>query len=205
MSGWTTHTGTAVSLPLDTVDTDQLLPARFMSQPREAGYGNFLLHDVRRDADGNPNPSFPLNAQPGARVMVAGRVFGSGSSREAAVYALVDAGFIAVVATSFGDIFAANAVNNGLLPARVSATDLDTLHDAVGSPHAACTVDLATRSVTVGTAQVHFELDDTWCTKLQQGWDDIDLTLQHRDALAAFAARHRIAEPWAWPRTMNND
>ena len=205
MSGWTTHTGTAVSLSLDTVDTDQLLPARFMSQPREAGYGAFLLHDVRRDADGKPDPHFPLNVQPDATVMVAGSVFGSGSSREAAVYALVDAGFVAVVATGFGDIFAANAVNNGLLPARVSATDLAALHDAVGSPNGACTVDLATRSITVGAAQVRFELEDTWCTKLQQGWDDIDLTLQHRDALAAFAARRRAAEPWVWPRAINHD
>ena len=112
MAGWSTHTGTAVYLPRDNVDTDQLIPARFMSTPRSEGYGKFLLHDLRRDDRGDLDPDFPLNSHPDASVLIAGANFGSGSSREAAVYALVDAGFRAVIAPSFGDIFASNAVNN---------------------------------------------------------------------------------------------
>ncbi len=122
MSGWTKHSGTAVALDLESVDTDQLIPARFMSTPRSEGYGRFLLHDIRNDADGAPIADFPLKRIPGASVLVTRRNFGSGSSREAAVYALVDFGIRVVIAPSFGDIFAANAVNNGLLPAQISAT-----------------------------------------------------------------------------------
>ncbi len=116
MAGWTTHQGAGVVLPLANIDTDQLIPARFMSVPRAEGYGGFLLHDLRYDKDGSPRADVPLNAVPEASVLVARRNFGSGSSREAAVYALVDAGIRAVIAPSFGDIFASNAVNNGLLP-----------------------------------------------------------------------------------------
>ena len=116
MTGWIRHEGMAAGLPLESIDTDQLIPARFMSAPRSEGYGKFLLHDMRYDAEGNPR-DFPMS--PDASILVTRRNFGSGSSREAAVYALVDFGIRVVVAPSFGDIFASNAVNNGLLPARV--------------------------------------------------------------------------------------
>lgn len=199
MSGWTTHTGTAVSLPLDKVDTDQLLPARFMSQPRDAGYGDFLLHDMRTDQRGHRKPEFPLNRYPQASVIVAGDTFGAGSSREAAVYALVDAGVVAVVATGFGDIFAANAVNNGLLPALVSQPTLQALRAAVASESVPARIDLGTRTLAIGPTTAHFELDDSWHTKLERGWDDIDLTLQHREAIAAFAKQRRSHAAWCWP------
>ncbi|MCV6594783.1 MAG: 3-isopropylmalate dehydratase small subunit, partial [Silicimonas sp.] len=122
MAGWTTHSGAALALDRENVDTDQLIPARFMSTPRADGYGDFLLHDLRRDGEGEPVSDFPLNRHPKASILVTGRNFGSGSSREAAVYALIDFGIRVVVAPSFGDIFASNAVNNGLLPARVEDT-----------------------------------------------------------------------------------
>ena len=109
MAGWSTDKGMAVCLPQANIDTDQLIPARFMSVPRAQGYGRFLLHDMRREETGDLNADFPLNAQEGISVLVAGRNFGSGSSREAAVYALVDSGIRAVFAPSFGDIFASNA------------------------------------------------------------------------------------------------
>ena len=129
MSGWTRHEGLAVGLPRENVDTDQLIPARFMATPRSEGYGRFLLHDLRGDG-------FPLDAPEadGASVLVARRNFGSGSSREAAVYALVDAGFRAVIAPSFGDIFAGNAVNNGLLPAVAAAGEVEALLSAAPLP-----------------------------------------------------------------------
>ena len=192
MAGWETHEGRAVHLPRDDVDTDQLIPARFMSVPRSEGYGDYLMHDLRR-SDGDLDPDFPLNATAEASVLVAGRNFGCGSSREAAVYALVDAGFRAVVASGFGDIFAANSVNNGLCPARVSAEDLVRL---AGCDRLA--IDLPAREVTCGDLRVPFALQDGWAEKLVNGWDDIDLTLQHRAEIAAFRDR-RMALPGARP------
>ena len=106
MAGWRTHTGRAVSLPEANIDTDQLIPARFMSAPRSEGYGGFLLHDQRFDDSGAALPDHPLNRFDGISVIVAGRNFGSGSSREAAVYALVDAGVAVVAAPSFNHGFA---------------------------------------------------------------------------------------------------
>lgn len=186
MSGWRVHTGRACVLAQDNIDTDQLIPARFMSTPRSAGYGGFLLHDQREG-----DPGHPLNAaQPS--VLIAGRNFGSGSSREAAVYALVDFGIRAVFAPSFGDIFAGNAVNNGLLPGRVTPD----VHAALAA--------LDGRDITVeleaGTVAGHpFEIDPVWQVKLINGWDDIDLTRQHAATIAAFTAQRQTRAGWSWP------
>ena len=196
MAGWRKHQGQVVHLPLENIDTDQLIPARFMSVPRSAGYGPYLMHDLRRDGQGALQEGFALNAQVDASVLIAGRNFGSGSSREAAVYALVDAGFRAVFAPSFGDIFAGNAVNNGLLPAVTSKDDLAALAQAVGP----ATIDLETVSVTRGEITVAFALEDSWREKLINGWDDIDLTLNEGAAIARFRAG-RVAKRWAWPAT----
>ncbi|MEW9921562.1 3-isopropylmalate dehydratase small subunit [Marimonas sp. MJW-29] len=203
MGGWTEHKGQAVLLPLDNVDTDQLIPARFMSTPRSAGYGNYLLHDLRHDEDGTPKPDFPLNANPVASILVAGPNFGSGSSREAAVYALVDAGIRAVIAPSFGDIFASNAVNNGLLPARVSPEAVEKLREALADQPSQASVDLETRCITINDITVDFELQDNWRTKLVNGWDDIDLTLQHADVIRAFRDERHLNANWAWPAAPN--
>lgn len=183
----------AVGLAVENIDTDQLIPARFMSAPRSAGYGGFLLHDLR-------GPGFALDAPAaqGAAILVAGRNFGCGSSREAAVYALVDAGFRAVIAPSFGDIFASNAVNNGLLPARA-----ETAHLFAGLPGPA-EIDLAAQTIRLGAGETGFEIDPVWKTKLLNGWDDIDLTASHRDRIAAFAQARRAAAPWLWDLTATN-
>ena len=194
MAGWQKQGGQIIRLPLENVDTDQLIPARFMSVPRSQGYGPYLMHDLRRDAAGDLLPDFPLNQAQGS-VLFAGRNFGSGSSREAAVYALVDAGFVAVVAPSFGDIFASNAVNNGLLPARLSADQIADL----GAGEMA-QFDLAAKTLTVGAVSAQFDLDDTWREKLINGWDDIDLTLQRRERIAQYRA-NRATTPGAWPHT----
>jgi len=194
MSGWQIHTGTALALPLDNIDTDQLIPARFMSQPRADGYGGFLLHDMRRDDAGALRPDFPLN-QHSPSVLVAGRNFGSGSSREAAVYALVDAGVQAVIAPSFGDIFASNAVNNGLLPAVLDAAEVRALMQVLGDAPAPVEVDLAAGTIHCAVQTYRFTLDATWRTKLIKGWDDIDLTRQHTQAIA----EHRADLP-GWRR-----
>lgn len=199
MRGWTSHTGRCAALPLDNVDTDQLIPARFMSTPRDQGYGDFLLHDLRRDEAGRIRPAFPLNRHRDVSILVSGRNFGSGSSREAAVYALVDAGIRAVVAPSFGDIFASNAVNNGLLPARLDSVDVDTLFALLEPDAIEATVDLDRRLLTVGAQGFTFHLDDLWRTKLMKGWDDIDLTQTHGPAIERHAQARRQAAPWAWP------
>jgi len=199
--GWTHHEGLAVALPLEGIDTDQLIPARFMSRPRSAGYGDFLLHDLRQDDTGAPRADFPLNAPEaaGASILVTRRNFGGGSSREAAVYALIDAGFRAVVAPSFGDIFAGNAVNNGLLPARVSPDEAEALLAALANGPATATVDLGARTVTLGELRCAFTLDDTAQQKLVNGWDDIDLTRHHDQQIGAFRDALRQDRPWLWP------
>ncbi|MGY6634893.1 MAG: 3-isopropylmalate dehydratase small subunit [Alkalilacustris sp.] len=185
MSGWTRHSGLAVALARANVDTDQLIPARFMSTPRDQGYGQFLLHDLR-----GAGAAWDV---PGASILVAGPNFGCGSSREAAVYALVDAGFRAVIAPGFGDIFAANAVNNGLLPA---VADAGALMDALPARLA---IDLEAGTITPeGGTALAFDLDPVWRTKLINGWDDIDLTASHADDIATFAARRREQAPWVW-------
>ncbi len=198
MAGWTHHTGRAVHLPLANVDTDQLIPARFMSVPRSEGYGSYLMHDLRRDAAGNLTPAFPLNRATDASVLIAGRNFGSGSSREAAVYALVDAGFRAVFAPSFGDIFASNAVNNGLLPAVLDAQGLTAVQEAL-TQQADCVVDLEACQLSIGAVRVPFVLEESWREKLVNGWDDIDLTLHHAPQISDYRAR-RAAQIWVWPK-----
>lgn len=198
MTGWTTHQGRAVALPLENIDTDQIIPARFMSAPRATGYGRFLLHDLRRDGDAL-RPDFPLNdpqAQ-GASILIARRNFGCGSSREAAVYALVDSGFRAVIAPGFGDIFAGNAVNNGLLPARVTEAEAESL---LAACPARLTVDLDALTIHGAGAAVAFSLDPVWRLKLINGWDDIDMTASHGEAIAAFAGHRRARAPWVWPQ-----
>lgn len=198
MSGWTRHEGLAVGLPREGVDTDQLIPARFMSTPRAQGYGQFLLHDLRRDADGALDPSFPLNGADGSSILIAARNFGGGSSREAAVYALVDAGFRVVAAPSFGDIFAGNAVNNGLLPARISEQAALSLLAVLATPQHGH-VDLAAGTLTIDTTETAFDLDDVSRQKLMNGWDDIDLTRAHAAKVADYRRRRIAIAPWVFP------
>ena len=191
----------ACPLPIANIDTDQLIPARFMKRSRAEGYGGYLLHDMRFNPDGTPIPDFPLNKPSfaNAQVIVARRNFGAGSSREAAVYALADFGIRCVVAPSFGDIFASNAVNNGLLPATVSEPDAEALLSALSSGAPELCVDLEEQSITRGELSIPFGIDEVWRKKLLNGWDDIDLTLQYADEISAFAAADRTKRPWAIP------
>lgn len=200
MAGWTRFEGKAVALPTESIDTDQLIPARFMTTPRSEGYGRFLLHDMRFGADGAVVAAMPLNRHPGATILVTRRNFGGGSSREAAVYALADFGIRAVIAPSFGDIFAANAVNNGLLPARVGEAEVDALIAQLGNTAQGATIDLETSEIVIEQARLAFALDPVWRTKLIRGWDDIDLTASHGEAIAARRAARRTQAGWAWPK-----
>ncbi|MBZ0329628.1 3-isopropylmalate dehydratase small subunit [Halomonas sp. ANAO-440] len=188
----------ACPLALANVDTDQLIPARFMKEPRSIGYGQFLLHDLRYDERGSPRPDFILNHPKAeqAQILVARRNFGGGSSREAAVYALVDHGFRCVIAPSFGDIFSSNAVNNGLLPATLPETDIERLLAHLGSEPGPMRVDLEECRVRAGTLDLKFEIAPSWRTKLLNGWDDIDMTRQHQAKIARFAADYARRHPW---------
>lgn len=185
-------TAPAVALRLPNIDTDQIIPARYLKTPRDQGYGGFLLHDLRSELTG-----FPLDRPEaaGAQILIAGRNFGCGSSREAAVYALVDAGFRCIVAPGFGDIFSANAVNNGLLPARVD--------DAAGErllaipPGASVQVDLEECSIECDLGRFEFSIDPVWRNKLLNGWDDIDLTQSYQRDINLFSVEHARRMPWS--------
>lgn len=201
MDAFTTLEAIACPLPLSGIDTDQLIPARFMKRSRADGYGDYLLHDLRFDEDGRPKADCPLNARrwQGARILVTRRNFGSGSSREAAVYALVDYGFACVIAPSFGDIFASNAVNNGLLPATVSEEHCEALLAGLEDGDGTARVDLEACEIHAANLIIPFRIDPVWRTKLLNGWDDIDLTLSHAAAIEAFQAKDAGTRPWLVP------
>jgi 3-isopropylmalate/(R)-2-methylmalate dehydratase small subunit len=196
-------TATACPLPYANIDTDQLIPARFMKRSRAEGYGSFLLHDMRFSSDGSEIPGFSLNRPDwrNAQIVVARRNFGAGSSREAAVYALVDYGVRCVVAPSFGDIFASNAVNNGLLPACVDEHDAESLIRTLEAGVRNITVDLQTQTITTNGVSAPFTVDPVWRMKLLNGWDDIDLTLSQGASITEFTADDAKKRPWAVPRT----
>jgi 3-isopropylmalate/(R)-2-methylmalate dehydratase small subunit len=195
-------TAKACPLLLSNIDTDQILPGRFLKLPRSAELGRVLFHDLRRDASGNERADFPLN-QPAwrdAKVLIAGRNFGGGSSREAAVYALYEAGIRCVVAPSFGDIFAQNSVKNGLLTAILPEADVTELGAAIAAdPELPVTVDLEQQTIARGNRSFAFAVDPVSRNQLLNGWDDIDLTESHRDQIAAFKAADREKRPWARP------
>jgi 3-isopropylmalate/(R)-2-methylmalate dehydratase small subunit len=202
MERFTTLSALACPLDLENVDTDQLIPARFMSRPRTAGYGGFLLHDLRFGFDGALQPGFPLNAAryEGAKVLVARRNFGTGSSREAAVYALWDYGIRCVIAPSFGEIFESNAVKNGLLPAVVNERELSVI-DAwlANAPRPDIVVDLEQAEIVAGPHRIAFTIDPIRRLRLLNGWDDLDLTDRCKAEIAAFRARWFTTSPWVVP------
>lgn len=195
---------TAAACPLDiaNLNTDQLLPARFLKLPRSAGLGAVLLHDLRFDAERRERPDFPLNrpAWRDAKIIVGARNFGCGSSREAAVYALYDYGIRCVIAPSFGDIFAGNAVQNGLLTAIVSDGEAAALISSLGEqPTRQLTVDLEQQTIRCSDQIFRFAIDPVRRTRLLNGWDDIALTESYKDEIAVFKRADRARRPWATP------
>jgi 3-isopropylmalate/(R)-2-methylmalate dehydratase small subunit len=189
-------------LMLANLNTDQILPARYLKWPRSKGLGAVLFHDLRVDSDGKERKDFPLN-QPlwqDASILLAGRNFGGGSSREAAVYALYDHGFRCVIAPSFGDIFAQNAVKNGLLTAIVSEADVVDMAATVSeNPQLPVTVDLERKVVVCGNRTYAFDIDPVSRNQLLNGWDDVDLTDSYKDRIAQFSADYRVRRPWVIP------
>jgi len=192
----------ACPLLLPNINTDQILPGRFLKWPRSAELGRVLFQDLRRDAEGNERPDFLLNLPVwrDAKILIAGRNFGGGSSREAAVYALCEAGIRCVIAPSFGDIFAQNAVKNGLLTAILPEADVLELGAAIAAePDLLVAVDLKQQTIARGNRTFAFSIDPVSRNQLLNGWDDIDLTQSHHDRIAAFKAADRERRPWARP------
>lgn len=185
MRAFTSHTGRAVPLDRADVDTDQIIPAEYLRRVERTGFGPFLFDSWRKD------PDFVLNRPEhrGATILVTGANFGSGSSREHAVWALEDHGFRAIVASSFADIFRNNCCKIALLPVELPAESVRALMDAVlDDPTTRIVVDLERLTVTAPSVAASFEFDDfrRWC--LLQGMDDIDLTMRHADAIDAYEA-----------------
>lgn len=203
MKPFTTLSAPVVPLRLANVDTDQILPGRYLRKPRSAGYEHFLFHDLRRSENGEPDPDFVLNKPEyaAAPILVADRNFGGGSSREGAVYALVDQGIRVVLAPSFGDIFASNAAKNGLLTVAVPREVIQRIWDvAEADPQAPLTVDLAAQTLRIANEDaIPFQIDPFRRECLMKGLDDIDLTLAHASALdtfeAEYAARYGFRNP----------
>jgi 3-isopropylmalate/(R)-2-methylmalate dehydratase small subunit len=202
MDKFTTLTGAACPINQTNVNTDQILPARYLKWTRGQGIGKVLFNDLRFDADGTKKPDFPLN-QPAwrdAKIVVAARNFGCGSSREAAVYALYDYGVRCVIAPSFGDIFSGNAVQNGLLTAIVSDDEAAEIMTALTrTPQLPLTVDLEQQTIVCGNRATTFAIDPVRRMRLLNGWDEIALTENFSERIAAFKAKDRNVRPWAVP------
>jgi 3-isopropylmalate/(R)-2-methylmalate dehydratase small subunit len=198
-------TAKACPLMIPNLNTDQILPARYLKWPRSRGLGAVVFHDFRLDAEGHPRADIPLNQDvySDARILLAGRNFGGGSSREAAVYALYDHGFRCVIAPSFGDIFAQNAVKNGLLTAVATEAEIAELAAAISAdPAQTIDVDLDRQTISSGTWNCTFMIDPISRNQLLNGWDDVDLTDSYREQITAFRAKDNAARPWVAPKTM---
>lgn len=195
MEKFTTHTGVAAPLTRSAVDTDQIIPAVYLKRVTKTGFDDALFANWRQD------PDFVLNqpAYAGASILVAGPDFGTGSSREHAVWALRDYGFRVVLSPKFADIFRGNAGKQGLVTGVVSEADVEAIWAALAAaPGTEMTVDLVEKTARVGALSVSFDIDDYTRWRLLEGLDDIGLTLRNEEKIAQFEARR---EAWR-PRTL---
>ena len=194
MEPFTRFTAIAAPMDRDNIDTDQIIPGRYLMMPRDDRYRTYCFHDLRLDDEGNEVASFILNkpAFRGASIIVAADNFGCGSSREGAVFTLVDAGFRAVIASSFGDIFYNNSFNNGLLPVVLPEDAVSALRAALHDrPGAEITVDLEAQTVTgPGNLNFSFEIDPHRRHRLLKGLDAVGYTLTLEDDIEAFERRY---------------
>ncbi len=200
---------TSIAAPLDisNIDTDQIIPKQFLKRIERTGYGEFLFYDWRRIQEGpqagEPNPEFALNKPEykGAKILIAGKNFGCGSSREHAAWSLTDFGFLAVVAPSFADIFFSNAGKNGMILVRLSEDDVNLLtHRSTKNPNHTITINLEAQTITDDEGfSASFEIDPFRKYCLLNGLDDIGLTLRHESELDSYESKHD-AEFWLKPR-----
>ena len=193
MQSFTVHTGVVATMDRANVDTDQIIPKQFLKRIERSGFGQYLFYDWRFEDDGTtPNSDFELNqpAVAGASILVARKNFGSGSSREHAVWALDDYGFRAVIAPSFADIFFNNCFKNGVLPIALSEDQVEQLFQrAAADPPYQLTVDLEHQKISDTTGlEMQFEIDASRRHNLLNGLDDIAQTLQHEDKISVYEA-----------------
>ena len=204
-------TSTAAPLDISNIDTDQIIPKQFLKRIERTGYGEFLFFDWRRIQEGpeigQPNPDFALNKPQyqGAKILIAGKNFGCGSSREHAAWALTDYGFLAVIAPSFADIFFSNAGKNGMILVRLSEEDVNLLtHRSTANPTHQITISLDAQTITDDQGfSATFEIDPFRKYCLLNGLDDIGLTLRHESELNAYESQHDT-EFWLAPRATAN-
>ncbi|GJM40643.1 MAG: 3-isopropylmalate dehydratase small subunit [Ardenticatenaceae bacterium] len=194
MQPFTTLSSHMVAIPIENIDTDQIIPAQFLKTISKKGLGKNLFHHWRYKEDGSPQDTFPLN-QPeaqGAAILLAGDNFGCGSSREHAPWSLMDFGFQAIISTSFADIFRNNSLKNGLLPIIVDeATHEQLLSLVAEDPNTQVGVDLASQTVTLPDGRsVQFPIDNFSKTCMLEGLDQLGYLLKQGDAVAAFEAAH---------------
>ena len=198
-------TATAAPIQIANIDTDQIIPARFLKTPRSTDHGQFLFHDMRRGRDGNLSEDFILNQKEfkASGILVADNNFGCGSSRESAVYALHDAGIKCVIAPSFGDIFYTNSLKNGLLPIKLDRSVVQAIWKALASANSSeVEVDLESQTIHLPDGSTYgFEIDPFRKQCLLEGVDDIDLTLKHQESIE----QHELIEEtnYPWTRSIN--
>lgn len=192
---FTTLVSTAVPLPIENIDTDQIIPARFLKATTREGFGENLFRDWRYDAEGNPKPDFAMNSPLyKGEILVAGKNFGCGSSREHAAWAIAGAGFRAVVSSFFADIFRNNALNNGLLPVTVSESMSDAIFGAIeADPAAELKIDLGAQTIEiVGTTHKEsFDIAPYKKQCLMKGYDDVDYLVSIRPEIEAFEQKQK--------------
>jgi 3-isopropylmalate/(R)-2-methylmalate dehydratase small subunit len=192
MQSFTTHTGKVALLARDNVDTDQIIPKQFLKRIERTGYGDVLFFDWRYDSTGKPNPGFPLNAAKyrGASILLAGKNFGCGSSREHAVWALRDYGFRAILAPSFADIFSNNCVKNGVLTVVLSPEEIAALSQRAEIGSFDLVVDLQQLLVTAEDGfKAKFQVEPFRRMCLLEGLDEIGMTLKHGAEIVAYEKR----------------
>jgi 3-isopropylmalate/(R)-2-methylmalate dehydratase small subunit len=204
MDAFTTLTGIAAPLPMANVDTDKIIPARFLKTIARTGLGKSLFANLRYNEDGSENPDFVLNQQPyrHAEVLIAHENFGCGSSREHAPWALLDFGIRCVIAPDFADIFHNNSFKNGILPVKLPREVCDQLiEDAKLGANARITVDLE-RQVVVrpNGEEIPFQIDPLRRHLLLNGLDDIGQTMQRGEVIESFEAKQAAAQPWLYGR-----
>ena len=200
MQPFTQLTAVAAPLELANIDTDKIIPARFLRRLRGPGYEKLAFHDIRYDADGKDRPDFVLNQAPyrNAKILVAGANFGCGSSREAAVYVLFDYGIRSVIAPSFGDIHYGNELQNGMLPVVLPDAACQKLRQQLrNKPGAEIGIDLESQTVTgPDGATYRFDIDANHKERLLKGLDDIGLVMQNIKEIEAFEKKHHAELPW---------
>ena len=193
-------TAVAAPIPMANIDTDMIIPARFLKTIKRTGLGAGLFFNMRFNPDGTDNPDFVLNkpAYKDAEILIAGNNFGCGSSREHAPWALMDYGIKCVISTDFADIFFSNSSKNGMLLIKVSPAELEALMDDAGrGANATITVDLEAQEITgPDGGTIKFDIDAHKKHCLLNGLDDIGLTMQKDDKIADFEAGQKVAQPW---------